>query len=300
MDKTPYFDKKSLFFRFLILLFLVVFGFSFFSIIGIFLANAIWGAQQVNTNPDAIRFFQGISTMGIFLFPAIVFVYLEKKTIPKNFIYNKMDKKSIQSLIIIVALSVIIIPLISFIGEINQWIHFPESLKNIENWMIKLEEKNGAILNLLTQNVNFETYLKNILVMAFVPAICEEVFFRGALQNFSIQVFKNKHIAIVFTAIIFSIIHFQFYGFIPRVLLGIYLGYLMIWSGSLLLPIIAHFLHNFLSITIDFIGKTNQMNVEETNLIDIKGIFWLILLGTIFVFVGLRRVYLNRVDLHKL
>lgn len=295
MNKLPFFEKRSLFFRFLILLFLVVFGFSFFSIIALFLTNSIWGSGEVNTNPDAIRFFQLISTIGIFLFPSMVYIFFEQGTIPKTVIHYKMDNNNVQSLLIILLLSVILIPLIAFLGEVNRLIHFPESLKDLESWMIQLEEKNGSILALLTQKNNFGTYLKNILIMAIIPAICEEFFFRGALQTYFIKLFKNKHIAILITAIIFSIIHFQFYGFIPRVLLGIYLGYLMIWSGSLLLPIIAHFLHNFLSITFDFIGKSNQLNIEDTNLFEIKGIFWFITLAIILVFIGLRKLYLNRV-----
>jgi membrane protease YdiL (CAAX protease family) len=295
MNKTPYFEKRSLFFRFLILLFLVVFGFSFFSIIGLLLTNSIWETNEINTNPDAIRFFQLITTLGVFLFPSITYFYFEKGTFPKSLTYFKMNKTNFESFLIIIFLSVILIPLISFLGELNRMIHFPESLKELESWMIQLEEKNGSIITLLTQDLFFGNYLKNILIMAVIPAICEEFFFRGALQTYFIQLFKSKHIAILITAIIFSIIHFQFYGFIPRVLLGIYLGYLMIWSGSLLLPIIAHFLHNFLSITIDFIGKSNQVNLDDTNLFEINGIFWFISLALIVVFIGLRKLYLNRV-----
>lgn len=294
MNKTPFFENKSLFYRFLILLFLVIFGFSLFSIFGLFLTNSIWGAGEVNTNPDAIRFFQLISTVGIFLFPSLVYIYFEKGEISKSVIHYKIEKNNLQSLLIIILLSVILIPVIAFLGELNRLVHFPESLKEVEIWMMQLEEKNGSIIALLTQDLNMGNYLKNILIMAIIPAICEELFFRGVLQTYCIQLFRNKHIAILITAIIFSIIHFQFYGFIPRVLLGIYLGYLMIWSGSLLLPIIAHFMHNFLSITFDYVAKSNQINMEETNLFEINGIYWFIILAAILVFFGVRRVYLNR------
>ena len=300
MNKTPFFENRSLFFRFLILLFLVIFGFSFFSIIGLFLANTIWGVSEVNSNPDAIRFFQFISTIGIFLFPSIVYIYFEKGLIPSKILHYKLNKSNLQSLFIILTLSIILLPLIAFLGELNRLIQLPESLKDLEIWMMQLEEKNGSVISLLTQNLHFGNYLKNILIIAIIPAICEEFFFRGALQTYLIQLFKNKHIAILITAIIFSIIHFQFYGFIPRVLLGIYLGYLVIWSGSLLLPIMAHFLHNFLSITIDYIAKSNHRNMEEVNIFEINGIYWFIVLATILVFIGIRRVYLNRIQTQNL
>lgn len=295
MNKTPFFEKRSLFFKFIFLLLLVVFGFSCFSIIGLFLTHTIWGSNVSNTNPDAIRFFQFISTIGIFLFPSLIYTFFENGSISKKIIHFQKDRKNYQSFFIIFFLSILIIPIIGFIGEINRLIHFPDSLREIEIWIKQLEEKSESLITLLTQNINFGSYLKNVFVMAIIPALCEEFFFRGTLQSYFIQLFKNKHIAILITAIIFSIIHFQFYGFIPRVLLGIYLGYLMIWSGSLLLPIIAHFLHNFLSITFDFVGKSNQLNIDDTNLFKINGIFWFITLTAILVFIGLRKLYLNRV-----
>jgi hypothetical protein len=91
MNITPFFENRSLFFRFLILLFLVIFGFSLFSIIGLFLTNSIWNPGEVNTNPDAIRFFQLISTVGIFLFPSLVYIYFEKGNISKSVIHYKIE-----------------------------------------------------------------------------------------------------------------------------------------------------------------------------------------------------------------
>jgi hypothetical protein len=102
--------------------------------------------------------------------------------------------------------------------------------------------------------------LLNLFICAALPAIGEEFFFRGTLQQLFNQWFKNKHVAIIVTAFLFSAIHLQFYGFIPRFLLGLYLGYLFVWTGSLWAPIFAHFLHNGISVGIQYFA--NQQGIE--------------------------------------
>lgn len=298
MEKVPFLQNKTLLFKFVILILLVVIGFSAFSIIGLTLAKLIWRPENLTSSPDAIRFFQTISTLGIFLFPALAFQFFNIGPsffrLKKSFLSQEESTQRVQSIFIILILSMLIIPIIGALGEFNKLIHLPNAFKNIEEWMARLEEQNQSVIILLTQDHQWSSFLKNILVMAIIPAVCEEFLFRGTLQTFFIESFKNKHIAIVVTAIIFSIIHFQFLGFIPRVLLGVYLGYLTIWSGSLLLPILAHFLHNFLSITIDFISNSGNKIGNEIDLFEIKGIYLFLGIATILVFVGIRRVYQNR------
>lgn len=298
MEKTPFLQDRSLLFKFIIILLLVVIGFSSFSIIGLTISKLIWGSADFSSSPDAIRFFQTISTIGIFLFPALSFQFLNIGPsyfrLKRNILSQEESNRTIQSMGTVILLSILIIPLIGAIGEWNKLIHLPHSLKNIEEWMARLEEQNESVIILLTKDYRWISFLKNILVMAIIPAICEEFFFRGALQSFFIKSFKNKHIAILVTAIIFSIIHFQFYGFIPRVLLGVYLGYLTIWSGSLLLPILAHFLHNFLSISIDFISNMGNKTGNDIDLFEIQGIYLYLGIAALLVVMGIRRVYQNR------
>ena len=129
-----------------------------------------------------------------------------------------------------------------------------------------MHEKQAAsdhILELMTADTHVSTLLLNLLVCALLPAVCEEFFFRGSLQQVLLRWSKNTHVAIWLTGFIFSAIHFQIDGFVARWLLGAYLGYLLVWSGSLWLPILAHFLHNALSILIAHILLVNNTATEE-------------------------------------
>jgi hypothetical protein len=116
---------------------------------------------------------------------------------------------------------------------------------------------------MMTADPHISTLLLNLLVCALLPAVCEEFFFRGTLQQVLQRWCKNSHVAIWLTGFIFSAIHLQIDGFLARWLLGAYLGYLLVWSGSLWLPILAHFLHNALSIIIAHILLVNNTVTED-------------------------------------
>jgi membrane protease YdiL (CAAX protease family) len=104
-----------------------------------------------------------------------------------------------------------------------------------------------------------------------LAGVCEEFFFQGALQPLMMKWTKNPHIGILITALIFSALHFQFYGFIPRFVLGVYLGYLFFWSRSLWLPILAHVLHNALSILIDYTLQGRGIDTDNLQFTDVRG-----------------------------
>jgi membrane protease YdiL (CAAX protease family) len=102
------------------------------------------------------------------------------------------------------------------------------------------------------------------VVIALLAAICEELFFRGLLQK-TLSEHINQHTAIWVTALIFSAVHFQFYGFLPRMLLGAAFGYMVVWSGSLWLPILAHFINNAVGVIAFFIAKKQNFNFDIEN-----------------------------------
>jgi membrane protease YdiL (CAAX protease family) len=131
--------------------------------------------------------------------------------------------------------------------------------------------------------------------MALLPAIFEEFLFRGTLQPFFTKWFANKHLAIILTAFIFSAIHFQFFGFIPRFLLGIYLGYLLVWGKSLWLPIIAHLMHNAVSIIFDYAAQKRNIDLETIDPSQIVGFYPIVLLCNFFVMLGIYLLWKKRV-----
>ena len=106
-----------------------------------------------------------------------------------------------------------------------------------------------------------------ILIVGVLTGIGEEFVFRGVLQRLFLDKFRNPHIAVWITAVIFSAVHFQFYGFVPRMLLGAFFGYLLVWSGNIWLPIIAHALNNSFSVA----GAYIQQRAGEESFIDTLG-----------------------------
>ena len=141
---------------------------------------------------------------------------------------------------------------------------FPEFLKGVEDWMRIQEEKLEEATIFLTTINNPLEFLTAMIVIAVIPAIGEELLFRGLIQNQVHSWTKNAHLAVWITGILFSAIHVQFYGFVPRMLLGVLFGYMYLWSGNLLYPMLAHFANNGFQIILLYLysSKMTDFNID--------------------------------------
>lgn len=136
--------------------------------------------------------------------------------------------------------------LIDFLGYVNEWLITPGSAFD---QMFRPQEENAQRLTeLILSGTSAQALITTVLTVAIVPALAEEFVFRGVLQPLLARATRSIHLAIWLSAFLFSFIHFQFFGFIPRLVMGAMLGYLVIWSGSLYTAIIAHCLNNVLAI----------------------------------------------------
>lgn len=135
-------------------------------------------------------------------------------------------------------------PLMSWIVKINSEIHLPESMASIEASLREMELNAETVVQTMLQSSNVASLILNILIIGIFAGLAEELFFRGALQRILSTGGLNIHVAIWVGAFIFSAIHFQFFGFVPRMLLGAAFGYMLYWSGSVWLPILIHSLNN--------------------------------------------------------
>jgi membrane protease YdiL (CAAX protease family) len=153
-------------------------------------------------------------------------------------------------------------PGINLLADLNSHIRLPESLGFIEQILKEQEEAAAALTERFLQADTIGVLLLNIGLMALLPALAEEVSFRGTMQ----QLFGNKHLAVWVTAFIFSAIHLQFYGFIPRMLMGVMFGYLFIWTGSLWIPITMHFVNNGCAVLVYYLfgGEGDTTNFADT------------------------------------
>lgn len=200
-------------------------------------------------------------------------VFIEADTLP--------TWKMLGFAVVVYALAV---PALNQIVYWNQEMHLPEMFASFEEWCREMERlAEEQTEGLLSSTSIFDT-LMNILIIAVLTGIGEEFFFRGGLQRMLIYCDINHHVAIWTAAVVFSAIHFQFFGFIPRVLLGAWFGYLYYWSESIWLNAFAHALNNSLVIVSAWLINMGYLSEEFDMLGVATDTFpWLALLSTIIV-----------------
>jgi membrane protease YdiL (CAAX protease family) len=184
---------------------------------------------------------QIITTGFLFILPPIWLARSQNIAIKDFYGFKKPEP---LLLLVILFIMLVSAPLMEWIGLTNQKMAFPEFLKTVENWMRDKEDEAMKMTFLLLRINQPVDLIVNIFMIAMLPAVGEELFFRGALQRSFTRMFNNPHVAIWVTAFIFSAIHVQFFGFFPRLFLGAAFGYIYLWTGSLWYAMFAHFLNN--------------------------------------------------------
>lgn len=201
---------------------------------------------------------------------------------------EKLSKGFLYGLLIFIASY----PAITVIAQWNEQIVLPDSLQAMENWMRQLENAAKRITDLLLSGKSISDLLLNLLIIAAAAAFVEELFFRGALQQFLEKWLGNGHLAVWIGALIFSVIHLQFYGFFPRLFMGAVLGYLFLYTRNLWVPMLYHFVNNALVVTITyFFGESNFLEQLGDKPLSWESLPVIIASGllTFFLFARLRR-----------
>jgi len=152
---------------------------------------------------------------------------------------------------------VVLQPGINLLADLNSRISLPTFMADIELWMQKMEEANAATTNLLLSGEEPWQILANFLVVGVLAAFSEELLFRGALQSW-FREHMSRTMAIWVVAILFSLMHLQFYGFIPRMLMGALFGYTLVWTGFLYVPMVLHMTNNVLVVLLSFLVRNNE------------------------------------------
>ncbi len=263
----------------------------FFFLWFLFFTGIIFGAfilvsgvdvNEMDTSARVMRMSQMISQVFAFLIPALAFSFFCQGS-PKT--YLKLDKKAnLLFLALAIALMLVIQPLIDVIAYYNQQISLPDSMQFLEEKMRAGELSAEKAVGLLFSDKSVFGLIFNLLVIAVVAGLAEELFFRGCLQQTILKISKNEHIAVWVTAIIFSAIHFQFFGFIPRVLLGAVLGYLFVWSRNLWVPVIVHTINNAAGVIIAYIYYGTP-EYEQMTAYSFEKNIWFIIPSVIFTFI---------------
>lgn len=210
-----------------------------------------------------LKLMQLFSGIGIFITPTLLYAYLT------NFDF-KFAKPNRQNTILVIAIMMLIIPFIGILLEWNMMIPVPE-------WVSSFDNDSEKIVEAFIKMNHLGDMIFNLVVIAVVPAIGEELLFRGYLQQKFGNWLSNQHTGILITAFLFSAIHFHFQGMIPRFVLGVLLGYLFYWSKTLWLPIIAHFANNAQAVILSYplfkIDNSSYLVSSESPVDPMMGLF---------------------------
>lgn len=194
----------------------------------------------------ALKLYQALTSLGRFLFVSLIFVYLMGEKTKPYLLLNRAPSINQFLLIPLIMLSSAMV-----IGAIQEWnahLHLPAALADIEAVFRDLEDRAQLQTEMFLQVETPVGLLTNILIVCVIAAVGEELLFRGIIQQTIFRATKKPHAAIWISAFLFSLIHLQFFGFFPRLLLGAVMGYLLYYSNSIWSPIWAHFLNNFITV----------------------------------------------------
>lgn len=239
--------QRDIFYRFphwlqLICLILVFIGCVLVcSNIAAILAVLCFGANALSQTVPLLMV-QAFSVVGGFLLPALWFDNMQKAGNPDYLRFQQPLPLRLLGLALLAYL--LLCPFVSAMQEWNAGWHFPERWSAVEEYLRNKSMQADELSKKMLLTNSWGVFAGSLLVVAFGAGICEEFFFRGCLQNLFRSWFKNTHAAVWTAAVIFSLLHGDFFGFLPRVILGAFLGYLYVWSGTIWLPVIVHSLNN--------------------------------------------------------
>jgi membrane protease YdiL (CAAX protease family) len=212
--------------------------------------NSDGSSQQAR---NALWIFQLISTTLPILLCPVFFSYIIVRE-PDNYLKTTFE---FPWLLIVIVFLVMILssPVMEFISNINENLNLPKWMRDEEDALKKVSDN-------MLQMKTIGSMFFNLVFIGLVTAIAEELLFRGALQTILMRWTKNKHAAVWITAILFSAFHMEFFGFIPRLMLGVLFGYFVAWSGSIWPAIWGHFVNNGTVVVITYLAQKKIWNID--------------------------------------
>jgi hypothetical protein len=257
--------------------------------VSFFDASAFSNLEDPNV-VKAMKLIQAIGAgLGTFIATSLASAFLFGKQINR---YLKLDGR-LRCLQIITVLLIMAtgVPIINIMVEWNNQLSLPEFLSPVESWMRSSEQEAERITKAFVNVTSVHDVIINVLIIAVFPAIGEELLFRGVVQRILSEWFRSEHAGIWISAAVFSAIHVQFFGFVPRMMLGVCFGYMLHWSGSIWLPVIAHFFNNAAAVVSAWYVfnhadgfNPDQLGVEEGGIL-------LVMLSALFVTLLMMHLY---------
>lgn len=220
--------------------------------------------NEMMRNPILIM--QGVgSLIGFILLPWLLVKYVYKGEIATLTIRVTTPGLAILSIIIVIFFMGFNAPFI----EWNQNVTLPEFMAGIEEKLRVLEDSLAKTTAFITKFDSVWQLILGVIVVAIIPGIGEEFVFRGLVQNHVFRITRNIHVAIWIGAFLFSLFHLQFYGLVPRMMLGVMFGYLYYFSGNIIYPMLAHFFNNGFTLFMLYLYQQDfvSFNIEDTEVL---------------------------------
>jgi uncharacterized protein len=275
-------------------LFLAVSIGSMFSFVFFHVHPADLQMELANTkNIPLQKFFQAIQGIGFFIVPAIILGYAFSGNSTNYLKLNQIPEG--YKFILVVLVMLVSIPVINMIAGLNSMIKFPQSMSGVQNYIDQTSKTYNTITESFMKVSTLQGLGINLLIVAIIPALGEEFLFRGVFQRIFSNWTRNAHWGIVISAFIFSAIHIEFYGFFPRWILGIMFGYFLLWSGSIWLPILAHFINNGVAVITYYLISNGTINEKMADIGSTSDILPITISCCIFMGVGIYYLYKKRI-----
>lgn len=247
-------------------------GASLASFLGFIIAQVFMGvplltephlADDLMTNPallPVVRLMQVLQAIGMLVLPSAVLLFLGTDKAEIHALFRPPVR---QPMLLCVAVFLVLLPFINFIADLNAQVTLPG---NFGEWAAAKEAQLAELTAHFLVMPHLGTLTFNLFMIALLPALGEELLFRGVLQRLLSRWSGSAHLAVWVAAFLFSAIHLQFLGFVPRMLMGAVLGYLLLWSGNLWYPIIAHFVNNAGAVIIMYMQQHGQLDEGTANI----------------------------------
>ena len=274
MKQTGFLENISPFGKLLLLLGLVLIFSVLSGLSGLLIGKWYLGVDlnelaSIIANPDTakaigfIKFYQLLNQIGIFILPVTAYsVFVSTSTAT----YLKLNTKpSLLSLFIAGLVVYTILPFLNYVADINQHIVLPEAFWSIEQWMKAKELQAAELTKVFLKADTLGGLSINLLIVALIPAIGEELLFRGVFLKLIKEMTNSLHLAVIISALLFSAIHLQFYGFFPRFLLGLILGYSFVFTRNLWVPIFLHLVNNASTVIVYYLHYNGYIKISMEN-----------------------------------
>jgi membrane protease YdiL (CAAX protease family) len=266
--------------------------FVMFSVTALVIALVTQGKPLSDIN--TLKWMQFLQTIALFLLPSLMLAYLCAQA-PVSWL--QLDRKVDRKVFLwAVGIMLVALPAINMLAQWNQQMVLPDWLSGVEEWMKSKEAEAEWLTKQFMSATTVSALLVNLFLMAVLPALSEEITFRGVLQrllNSQHSTFNirhstlTSHLSIWLTAIIFSAIHMQFYGFVPRMLMGALFGYMLVWTGSLWVPMLMHFVNNGMAVLLYFMANRAHWDIDKVDAIGTGNTLWLGIVSLVLTVVGI-------------